>query len=568
LVAAVLMAAGGWLWSLHARAWDLGRRSPVLGYDAAQYALAARELAEHGRLATTYALPIELVRHPAPPWPLAAVQPGLVVSEALVERVTPRHIGRSSLASPAEREWLSLALPLASYLALALLLCFGVARLLGGSPAALAGGAVVALAFLLDPEAQHFATGGFTELPFTLGVTLALFALASGAATRRPLLFGLLLGVAGSFRANMLWLAPAFAVAVALLAAPPNRWKVAALVLLGWALPLAPWWVYKWRAFGSPGFDLSRLMVWEGVEGRSWFSLLHLPEAPAVPRGPHALVLLADKAEGNVGALLLALATGPRALWVGAIVVWLATRPPRPLALAALVVLYQAIVGVLATAASIPWLRYLFPARIPLEAAGLLATWGLVERLPAASVGPATRRIVSGCVAALAIGWGAWECGLGLSEARGASTDRGIPSVRTLGDLSALLDRELATGEPVMSNLGPTLAYHARRPVIHLALSPDDVEACRARVTFTHVLLVFRDVSRAWVEWRPVMEPGGERGHSRWNVTRARRWQTADGFSVVWLELGAPRPELAAAPYLSTATRRDRTWPLTVTSIR
>ena len=119
-----------------------------------------------------------------------------------------------------------------------------------------------------------------------------------------------------------------------------------------------------------------------------------------------------------------------------------------------------------------------------------------------------------------------------------------------------------------MSNLGPTLAYHARRPVIHLALSPDDVEGCRARVTFTHVLLVFRDVSRAWVEWRPVMEPGGERGHSRWNVARARRWQTPDGFAVVWLELGAPRPELAAAPYLSTATRRDTTWPLTATSIR
>jgi hypothetical protein len=289
-------------------------------------------------------------------------------------------------------------------------------------------------------------------------------------------------------------------------------------------------------------------MVWEGVEGRSWFSLLHLPETPSVPRGAHALRLLADKADGNMGTLLLALATGPRALWIGALVVWLATRPSRPLAWTGIVVLWQAVLGVIATAVSIPWLRYLFPARIPLEAAGLLATWGLVTRLPATSVSPAMRKLLSGGVAALAIGWGGWECRLGLSEARGASTERGIPSVATLTELSGVLDRELASGEPVMCNLGPTLAYHARRPVIHLALSPDDVEACRVRLTFTHVLLVFRDVSRAWVEWRPVMEPGGEKGHSRWNVARARRWQTADGFAVVWLELGAPRPELAVTP--------------------
>src|SRR5262249_20316151 len=161
------------------------------------------------------------------------------------------------------------------------------------------------------------------------GVVVALLAVATGAAGRRPLLLGLLLGITGSFRANMLWLTPAFAFAAAALAEPKTRWRAAALVLLGWALPLAPWWIYKWRAFGSPGFDLTRLMVWEGVEGRSWFSLLHLPETPSVPHGANALKLLADKADGNIGTLLLTLATGPRALWIGALVVWLATRPPR-----------------------------------------------------------------------------------------------------------------------------------------------------------------------------------------------------------------------------------------------
>ena len=556
LLAALVLVLGGWLWSLHARAWDLGGRSPVLGYDAAQYAVAARELSEHGRLATTFALPIELVRHPQPPWPLAAVQPGLVLAEAVVDRLAPRAVplggGRSlSLARPSEREWLSLALPLASYLGLALLLAFAVGALIArlepavGSGRRLAAGAIAALVFLLDPEAQHFAAGGFTELPFTLGALLALVLIATGSATRRPLLFGLLLGVAGSFRANMLWLAPCFALGAAALAERPARLRVALGVMSGYALPLLPWWFYKWQSFGSPAADLSRLMIWDGVEGRTWFNLLHLPELPTLPAGPKAWALVGDKIWGNLGTLLLAVATGPRALWIGALVTWLATRPPRPLAIAGILTLAQLALGVLAAAASVPWLRYLFPARIPMEIAGLLATWALIARVPDQPLGPATRRLLVAGTSALALAWGVWECGHGLSEARATAADRGIPSVGTLADLARRLDTELAMDEPVMSNLGPTLAYHARRPVLHLALGPEDLEACRSRLAFTHVLLAFRETGRAWSQWQAAMEPDGERSHPEWNVVRSRRWRSADGFSLVWLELGAPRPQLA-----------------------
>src|SRR5262245_65483504 len=108
----VLAVAGMGLWSLHSRAWDLGRSSPVVGYAAARYAVAARTLAEQGRLATTYALPVELARHPQPPWPLAVVQPGLVLFEAAIERLAPRAIplpGRTlDLSTPRAREWLVL----------------------------------------------------------------------------------------------------------------------------------------------------------------------------------------------------------------------------------------------------------------------------------------------------------------------------------------------------------------------------------------------------------------------------------------------------------------------------
>src|SRR5206468_8997534 len=103
-ILAALLAAGSGLWLLHARAWGLGGRSPVLNYDTAQYALAARELATHGRLATDFALPIELARHAVPPWPLAVVQPGLVLAEALLFRLVP--------AARDGREGLTLVLPL------------------------------------------------------------------------------------------------------------------------------------------------------------------------------------------------------------------------------------------------------------------------------------------------------------------------------------------------------------------------------------------------------------------------------------------------------------------------
>lgn len=579
ILAALTLAAGAWLWTLHARAWDLGGRSPVLGYDAAQYALAGRELAERGRLATTFALPIELVRHPQPPWPLAVVQPGLVLAEAAIERIAPRRIplgpgGGVSLATPGEREWLSLALPAGSYLALALLLALGAAALLARHAptthpgARWAAGAVIGLTFLLDPEAQHFAAGGFTEIPFTLGAVAALAMVVSGGAARRPLLFGLLLGVTGSFRANILWLAPWFAVGAAALAGPGTRLRTLGLVLFGWALPLAPWWLYKWRSFGSPGADLSRLMLWEGVEGRTWFSLLHLPEEPALPGGARALALLGDKLWENLGRLTMLLATGPRALWIGAIAVWLATRPPRPLAVAGALVLIQALLGLLAASASIPWIRYVFPARVPLEAAGLLATWALIAHAAERPLGSPVRRALQAGVAALALGWAVWQCGLGLAEARAASAERGIPGTATLAELAARLDREAGSGEPIMSNLGPTLAYHARRPVVHLALAPEDIEACRARLTFDHVLLVFRGPERAWADWRPAMEPGVERMHPEWNVARSRRWRSADGFTVVWLELGAPRPQLARLDQRTTAMRRTQTLSPTVTRAR
>jgi hypothetical protein len=573
-IAILLIATGTWAWTRHARAWGLGLGSSVLAYDAAQYALAARELAERGRFATPFALPLELAKHTTPPWPLALVQPGLVIAEAALFRLVPGG-ARSEGADPAggvRAAWLVLVTPVLSFLACALLLGLASMRLLdrhakgsSASERALAG-AVIGLCFLLDPEAQHFAIGGFTELPFTLGLAGALLAIATGLASRRPLSFGLLLGVTGSFRGNMLWLAPLLAAAAAADAEAGKRLRVSARVLLGFCLPLLPWWIYKWRAFGSPAWDLSWVSLWDGVGGRTWFSLNHLPELTGLPTGAAAIGAIVAKIGRNLPGLFLDLTVGLRGLWIAALLFWVIAewwargeRSKRPLLSAA-----AATLGVLAlsagvAAASVPLPRYLFPMRIAFQAAGMLALWGLISRAPLATMGPRLRGGLHVAVAVLALVWGLWSTTRGWVEGRAAAPARGVPSTPTLIELARSLERELGPNEPVMSNLGPVLAWYSRRPVVHLALSPADVDACRRRLELHHVLLVFRGADRAWPDWIPVMErPTEATLNPEWNIERARHSETADGFQVVWLELGPLEPRLASAALSDVMRRHGR----------
>jgi hypothetical protein len=556
----ILCVAGCGLWLLHADAWSLGRRSPVLNYDTSQYAIAARELADHGRFGTTFALPLELATHPNPPWPLAVVQPGLVVLEAAIFRIAPRELrigGRvlGQWTRPDQIEWLVVPIGFTCFLILGASLALATGKLLWhyapsvSDAERMAAGSVVGLAFLLDPEAQHFAVGGFTELPFTYGFVGALAMLALGHAPRRPLLFGLLLGVTGSFRANMVWLGPMLALAAAAIAPRGGRMRVLAFAFAGLALPLVPWWIYKWRSFGNPGWDLTRFVLWDGVGGRTWFSLFHLPELPRVPTGAAAIGPIAGKAARNLPGLAIAMMTGPRALWIGALGLWLLVADaPRALRVTALAVLACLAVSAALAAASIPWLRFVFPARAPAEAAGILATWGLLSRLPAAVTGPASRRVLRASIAALALGWGAWQTTIGNREAAETSQERGVPSTVVLLKLAVLMNREIPPGEAVMSNLGPTLAWHARRPVIHLALEPEDLDACRRRLDVSHVLLVFRKPEYAWGGWRDIVaRPLEARQRPELNIRRVREFISGDGFRVVWLDLGPLPARLASA---------------------
>ena len=150
-------------------------------------------------------------------------------------------------------------------------------------------------------------------------------------------------------------------------------------------------------------------------------------------------------------------------------------------------------------------------------------------------------------MAVLAIGWGVNQTLRGNAEARATAAVRGLPSVLTLRDLAFRLRQQIPADEVVMSNLGPMLAWYAGRPVVHLALTPADVGACRRRLEFRNVLLAFRDAERAWPGWQEVMaRPADAVGHPEWNVLHERHWQELDGFHIVWLELGPPETSLAA----------------------
>ena len=158
------------------------------------------------------------------------------------------------------------------------------------------------------------------------------------------------------------------------------------------------------------------------------------------------------------------------------------------------------------------------------------------------------RQALAAFVVLLALGWGGWQTKLGSDEATLAAVDRGLPNSDTMDALVEQLRSEVPPGEAVMSNLGPNLAWAARRPVVHLALTPADIDACRRRLDFHHVLVVFRDASKAWPGWTElVAHPGLAPNHPEWNIRQVREYRTDDGFVAIWLELGPLAPQLASA---------------------
>jgi hypothetical protein len=470
------------------------------------------------------------------------------------------------MAGSMRRGALLLALPFAGFLfvtgslALAVRHLYGRWRPAGGVAERVAAGAVLGAAFALDPQAQHFSVGSFAELPFAVGLLFAVLGLALGAAAEVPFVYGVMLGGAALFRGDFVALVPVFAAAAAWVAADPSRshdhrpprvraFTTLVFVLGGCALVLAPWWAFKLREFGTPLWSPTTLLAWDGVEGRSAFSILHVAEWPALPPGAETPARIAVKAARELPPLLLGLLTGPRAMWIAALVLWLAlVRPPRPLAAAGACALVALGAALAAGAAGLAWPRDAFAARVVVESAGLLATWALVAHY----TGDATRRLRHAwwaLAAVLALGWGAWRTANGAQQARAMSAQRTAPAPASMMLANKLLSDSTAAGTPVMSNLGAMFAWYSNRPVIRLADTPEDVPVCRQRFDVRHVLLAFREPPQAWAAWTDVLDrEGAASGTPGLLARRERRWVTPDGWQWVWLELPVRGPALASAP--------------------
>lgn len=557
---AVLGAAGCGAWMIHASAWSLGRRSPVLGHDGARHALAARELAREGRLGTSFALPLTLVSHARPSWPLEGVEPGMVALEALAIRLAPEQLSIRGVPlghwnRPDQLEWLIVPIPFTCFLLLGMVAALGALKVIRmhspatpGPLAAVAAGSI-GLCLLLDPESQHLATGGNPALAFTLGLLGAIITLALGRAHERSFRFGLIVGIAALFRTGAAWIGPLFALAAAAGAAPGQRRRVAFRALLGFSLPLLPWWLYQGVTFGSPLGPHPGLEVWDGVQMRSLFAMLHVPHPPELPAGFGAFWMLAQKTVSNLPGILLRLTVGLGALQLGALAIAAFDRGLHPtLRVTAATVIALLAAFAVTTALTLVDPGALHAPRMLLAAAGTLAALAMAARLSALAGGARLTTPARALLVVLLLGWGLWQTARGAREARAASAVRNTPSTLTMLQISVVLSREVEAGQPVMSNLGALLAWHARRPVIHLPLAPEDLEACRERTDLEHVLIAFRTPPEAWAGWEDVMaRPRATLDRPELNVHRVRAFQSVDGFQIVWLELGPAAPRFAMA---------------------
>jgi hypothetical protein len=178
-----------------------------------------------------------------------------------------------------------------------------------------------------------------------------------------------------------------------------------------------------------------------------------------------------------------------------------------------------------------------------------LAAWDLSGRLARFGAERQAVTALRAGLGVLALVWGLLQTGRGITEASATDDRRGLPFRMSLVSLGAMVRSEIPEGEAVMSNLGPTLAWFSGRPVVHLARTPTDVAACRRYLDVRHVILAFRDASRAWPGWDEIVARPTDTVHRpELHVSNVRQFQSPDGFSIVWLELSPLEQAKAGSP--------------------
>ncbi len=458
-----------------------------LSFDSAEYALAGRAWLETGRLVTPFVHPAALGSSPGPPYPLLVGHPLVPALDALAFALAGPDAG--STVWPAVLAFVITVL-LTSRLALALT---------GSRAGAIAAGA----AFAVSPWALRYAAEGLSEMPFAAAWTGALLLLLELPRRPRPVLMGVLLGLAHLARPVAVPLLPAFVLGM-LLSLPARDWlRSLALAVAGFAPFALLIFVYKWSATGMPFADGGSYLLLTGVDpahavarmnrmapppdALEWIRDHPLEWLSKVARGIRSI---AYTASGLAGRLMVA-----AACLTAAVVMLRGERRARGFVLT---VGLSAAMLLLLSAATVADARMLFPLLPPAIA---LAFAGLVR--VAEGLGRGHRAVVHAAVALAALSNAiptaiAWQDALTHpAPARGAFRERewrGIGvGVRPMLPANVL----------VASDAAPWIAWFVRTPVTLVPLEPhtltDGPERLRpGAVVLTNEWLIRQPGEQAW----------------------------------------------------------------------
>jgi hypothetical protein len=503
---ALIVAAAFWSAHVAIAVWAPGRA--LLSYDSAQYALAGRHLAEHGRLATPYAYASTLREGVGPPYPLLAGHPLVPLLLAPLFKLLGAHA------------WLTLVPMAACYL---LTIAFGVDLvLLSGGSAPLA--AMVGVALATAPLMLENAADGLSELPFAAAWTAAMLVLASMRREPHPLRLGVCLGLAHLARPVVVPTLPVWLAAVAMASEPGRRMRNTSVAFGGFALFAASLVLYKWRATGSPFTDVGGIMLLTqlspGFEPHTVARLLHVPNA-------------LDWIRAHPGALVRKLSTSLPFMvgqafrlggWINglAFALWI-VRPrrdgdgPMRLALGGSLALLT-----LLAAVTLPRSQYLFPM-LPgavVFGAMTLARLGRAARLPAGVPVALVAAILSwSSVRLIAIEW---------AGIRSASRPPSAFDERDVEQLGAALAARLPEHALVASDMAPWVSWYARRPTVTLPVTLADLAELKTRhgvsaLLITNEFLISLPGNEPWrAAFEGTQMPPGWRGADAFTFGRLR----------------------------------------------
>src|SRR5262245_49390073 len=471
----------------HARVTVVGPDADRFTFDSAEYALAGRAWLETGRLVTPFVYPALLGSAPGPPFPLLAGHPLVPALDALA----------FALAGPTPDA--SLLPSMLAFVACVLVTARLALALSGSFAATLAAAA----AFATLPWTLGFACEGRTEMPFAALLTAALLLLWELPSKPRPLVLGIVLGLAHLTRPVVAPLLPGIVLGFWLLAPSGQRARLGLRALAGF-LPLASLTViYRWATTGDPFADAGSYLVLTGITP-DWpvvrlNRMLPPPDALAWVREHPGL--FAEKLARNLRSISYGAWTSA-GRWTGALAVLaaclaVARGGARERGFTLARVAMSTLVA-LAAAATVADPRMLFPL-LPVGAA--LAFAAVVRALERRE---RLRVPVLALVAAVAVLTGAAPV---LRQWRAPA----VPAGASPNTLRASEWRELGTALApllpnaglVASDAGPWIAWHTRRPATEIPIEPAELLTWPERlrpeaVVLTNEYMIHQPLEGAW----------------------------------------------------------------------